>query len=379
MFKITGKKLSLESQIKLSPKQLRRLHNLDCERAKTDYVLSILGRRERVHHTKSSQGTDKLANKRSGAVLRRLEERLVNDAHANHTPMVRSKNSQWVGVEIECYIKDFNTDDDEHCEYCEGSGTAACSNCEGNGYLYLRDDNGNEYEVVCGQCNGDGHHECGECDGLSSSNSSDLSSLRDQLKKAQVANCSVRTDGSLSSGGLEVCILFDASKGFKKLEKLCKVLADNGATVDSSCGLHVHLDYHGFSKTQVLAIGRHFEKFLPVLSQLVPASRRSNNYCKLKACDSDRYSAINLTAFSKHKTIEVRLHSGTTSFEKIKNWVELLICIKNRYDRKRPFTGVNNFQRFMDVLALPPHLTAYYDKRLQKFNPQTGADISAAA
>ena len=39
---------------------------------------------------------------------------------------------------------------------------------------------------------------------------------------------------------------------------------------------------------------------------------------------NDRYYMINGTALKKYKTIEVRLHSGTTNFNKIKNWVELL-------------------------------------------------------
>ena len=72
------------------------------------------------------------------------------------------------------------------------------------------------------------------------------------------------------------------------------------------------------------------------------ASRRDNYYCRglghvsdgmirsartvdeLKGRIGDRYHKVNLEAYSRHKTVEFRQHSGTTSFTKMRNWVLFL-------------------------------------------------------
>ena len=74
----------------------------------------------------------------------------------------------------------------------------------------------------------------------------------------------------------------------------------------------------------------------------MPASRRDNYYCKglghvsdetirsartvneLKNRIGNRYHKVNLEAYSRHKTVEFRQHSGTTNFIKIRNWVLFL-------------------------------------------------------
>ena len=66
----------------------------------------------------------------------------------------------------------------------------------------------------------------------------------------------------------------------------------------------------------------------------MPASRRDNRYCRglghvsdemirsartvdeLKGRIGDRYHKVNLEAYSRHKTVEFRQHSGTTNFTK---------------------------------------------------------------
>ena len=72
-------------------------------------------------------------------------------------------------------------------------------------------------------------------------------------------------------------------------------------------------------------------KSLPLLASMVPKSRRDNQYCKLDVNSpnsSSRYYAINLQSLNKFNTIEVRLHSGTTDFDKIIHWARLLNGIR---------------------------------------------------
>ena len=42
------------------------------------------------------------------------------------------------------------------------------------------------------------------------------------------------------------------------------------------------------------------------------------------AFNNNRYHKVNVMAFSSHKTIEFRHHSGTTDFNKIENWINFL-------------------------------------------------------
>ena len=369
MFQITKTGVELNKAVKLSKKQLSKLNSLDKE-DQLKYVLSILGHRHSLRSVNFAfkvRGVDHLASN-NNRVKRAFEQLLNNDDHVNHKPRVKSKDCLWVGVEIECYISELGWDD---CDYCDGTGNESCYNCEGHGEITLGDGNGNSYDVSCAECGGDGYRDCHECDG---GGRPDYYRLRNALKQAGVTRCSVREDGSLdqSKGGVEICHLFDASKGFKSLEKLCKVLNDFDAQVDSTCGLHVHIDFsQDIKDSELNRLGNRLKKFLPALCSFVPDSRLEGTYCKPQVSNRDRYSAINLTSFKKHGTVEFRLHTATVNFEKIKNWVDLLNTLKKfvlkRPVSKQPSKPVSNFQDFIDFLSLPEYLVEHFDKRQTKF------------
>lgn len=372
MFSIKDNKVFIDGSVKLNKRQKMRIEKLETDHEKTEYVLSIMGKRTRdVRHDKPRTGIDPLENNKN-KILNKFKDLLCNESGMNHKPLARLKGSQWVGVEIECHIDGMGSD----CDYCHGSGTESCYNCEGDGGLTLCDNNSNEYEVTCAGCYGEGTHDCRECDGY---DSGEKDRLRRAISRAGITHCSVRDDGSLDDEtGVEICLLFDASKGFKKLEKLCEILNDFDAKVDSECGLHVHLDVFGSNSTEVIGMGKHFVKFLPMLVKFMPRSRRNNDFCKLGASEirgHQRYYAVNLTSFQKHDTIEIRLHSGSTNFEKIKNWIELLILIKKRYTRGSTIKKIKSYQDFIDVLNLPEYLAEFYDRRLQKFNDDYALDL----
>ena len=43
----------------------------------------------------------------------------------------------------------------------------------------------------------------------------------------------------------------------------------------------------------------------------------------------DRYYKVNVMSYNNHRTIEFRQHSGTTEYEKIKNWIDFLTAFLN--------------------------------------------------
>jgi hypothetical protein len=120
---------------------------------------------------------------------------------------------------------------------------------------------------------------------------------------------------------------------------------------------------------RALNVAGKFSRAFNLLSGLVPKTRRSNTYCskKMNSIDSgDRYAAINLAAFKKHKTIEIRLHSGSTNFQKISNWALLLQKIK-----EVEFKGViDSVQKASDKLSLSESMTEYLGQRWAQFNGQ---------
>ncbi|KAA3846594.1 amidoligase enzyme, partial [Bacteroides ovatus] len=40
--------------------------------------------------------------------------------------------------------------------------------------------------------------------------------------------------------------------------------------------------------------------------------------------NNDRYHKVNFEAYSRHRTVEFRQHSGTTNFTKMENWIRFL-------------------------------------------------------
>lgn len=184
-------------------------------------------------------------------------------------------------------------------------------------------------------------------------------------------------DGSLSSRhgvGRELRRISWVDKdgrlsGLLGLEKHFK-----GASVDKTCGLHVHIDARhlpkrisfedqmvdpGYLHTAAETYDR-LTLLYPVLKKLIPKSRWNNRYCRLynnrensdtyrSPADGDRYSAINWCSYSKHGTIEFRLCSGSTNLVKIESWA--LIC-QYLFDwcSKRSNTVPTKWPQFLAIL-----------------------------
>lgn len=142
-------------------------------------------------------------------------------------------------------------------------------------------------------------------------------------------------DCSPNRGGesFEISVLVQQSKVAEVIPKLCKVLNGHSSYVNGTCGMHVHLDMRQRD------LNRAFVQLVRAQSTLyamVPKSRKTNRYCKPTrglvvdrhtSERASRYKGINARAFRRHKTLEVRIHSGTLSSTKIVNWVELLLAI----------------------------------------------------
>lgn len=156
--------------------------------------------------------------------------------------------------------------------------------------------------------------------------------------------------------------ILKGQKGPQSLKSLCEALSEIDARVNMSCGLHVHIGAASISEEHYCRIVRNYQKLEAVIDTFMPMSRRANNsrWCHtlqdidfsqcttkgqiLYAMHNDRYYKVNAVAYSRHKTIEFRQHSGTTDYEKISNWV-LFLARLVEYSFKNEITTCTSIEQ----------------------------------
>jgi hypothetical protein len=168
------------------------------------------------------------------------------------------------------------------------------------------------------------------------------------ISAAGVSDWRVKGDGSLTAGngrvGWEIVSpILRGQDGIDQIEKICRVVRDLGATVNRTCGLHVHHDVADCTVDALKNIARGWINNRHLIDGLVSESRREGGsyYCRplsshdlqiIERCTTveemrrigiDRYRTLNYAAFARFGTIEVRQHQGTMSFEKIRTWIML--------------------------------------------------------
>jgi hypothetical protein len=117
-------------------------------------------------------------------------------------------------------------------------------------------------------------------------------------------------------------------------------------------------------RTAAIARGKKLEKVLPLMLKMVSESRRNNQFCR--PVMSNMRTAINLASLRKHGTIEVRLHQGSTNFEKISNWIDFLYYTSRAKKAVRNAKKVTNVKQFKNYVGRPLHrISAYIDERIK--------------
>jgi len=372
--------LSLDISGLLSARDQNTLMHLS-ETEKTQYLLSKLGLRlsndDARHSVRSRRKTLAEVESSDKPLVREEKNHFVNllrrrfSVGSNTTPR---DASQYYGIEIECFIP-FKSMDLSKYDF-ESRGTCECSDCEGSGQLTFRHrDSGHEIESECPSCNGSGEIESDDDSGNDDQAIEAASEFFNRkVKELQIRGLDVKHDGSLDADGnddvlpLELTLLVKQDD-LRDLEKLCKLLNDLGAYVNASCGLHVHIDSRNKTPAQIRTIAKRFKAVMPFLGDMVPKSRRTNSYCKLDVSTfkGQRYFAVNLTSFEKHKTIEIRLHSATTSFVKIKNWLRVVSAV---YATKRT-ESIDSWQAFFEYIKADADLIQYINQRVATFGGST--------
>jgi len=146
----------------------------------------------------------------------------------------------------------------------------------------------------------------------------------------------IKGDGSLrrqeGETSTELAIL-DTEEGINKtLKNIQAVLDNNNTRIDDSCGLHVHLDMR--NKIAELCF-HNLVKMQNIFYKMQPGKREENQYCRKTRStnifkiinERERYLGINPLSLENHQTLEIRLHEGTYKAKEINNWIVFLLKV----------------------------------------------------
>ena len=150
-------------------------------------------------------------------------------------------------------------------------------------------------------------------------------------------------DSSISGHSPAECVtpaLNGSRDGFKALKSCCDSLTEAGASVNVSCGLHVHIGAENITDEHYINVFKNYQMLEDAIDSIVSASRRNSRWCRsirnydfsdcttkddvFETLGGDRYRKVNPVAYVAHRTIEFRQHQGTVSYTKIRKWVNFL-------------------------------------------------------
>lgn len=168
------------------------------------------------------------------------------------------------------------------------------------------------------------------------------------------------------------------------VDNVCNKLKAVDAKVNKSCGLHVHLEVSNETDDTRSNIRNWWQIFESIFFAIVSPSRRNNSFTRKtvgvpdRTWSSDRYHALNVMAYRRHGTYEIRLHQGSVNPEKIKNWTIILLnffdtfstvpATPNRLKRVKSFNDRDRMMYFYNSLSLPLTLRKYALKRIKEFD-----------
>ena len=200
-------------------------------------------------------------------------------------------------------------------------------------------------------------------------------------------------DASVSGTGLElVSPILQGADGLRDAMIAVDALLGAGARVDRSCGLHVHVGAARMTGLQIARVAELYTSNNDAIDTILAASRHdgASTYCRrhsrttLTAAMNNlngvvghdairhavtglgsRYMTVNLTAYSRHGTIEFRQHQGTLNKEKVASWIKFVLALteKATEDGFDTSTNLGSLSALMDTLEMDDQTKAFMNRR----------------
>jgi len=212
----------------------------------------------------------------------------------------------------------------------------------------------------------------------------------------------VVADGSVQGGCEVVSPILSGNAGLDTLRRVVRVLKAAGASVNNSCGFHVHVDARDLEGIEIINAVSRYARHESVIDGFMAPRRRGDRsqWCHtmtpvaqrlladgaystaqgLQYLVSSRYFKLNVHAFVRHGTLEFRQHAGTMNINKMVNWIifavnfvetsrmapEFMANYKEEFQEKR-------LAKFANILA---NLDSnnYYDIRTYRVASMMGMD-----
>jgi hypothetical protein len=243
-----------------------------------------------------------------------------------------SGKDNYIGLEIECLA---NVDDKQAEKIIRKYPIAKTTQLKDDGSIDIENSEDEKYHI---------DKYCEHCDG-----GYNLSELIEHKGKCWACNKFIRelTKEELAYKPLkdfELAFLFKEKDLRESIIQIKAILKEMKAKVNSSCGLHVHLDMRNRDPNVCFA---RLLTHQDMLFKLVKKNRRNNPYCQSVPPDTTvdqeyggHHAAINSSALSEHNTLEIRLHHGTVNTREIYRWIKLLTTI---VEGKKPGWFLNKY------------------------------------
>jgi hypothetical protein len=217
-------------------------------------------------------------------------------------------------------------------------------------------------------------------------------------------------DGSLRSDGVEIVSpILHGEQGLEILGKVLTALRDSGHSVDTSTGIHVHMGLGHAKLNHIKSFLKLYVRYEHVMDYMMGRSRRGNNnrYCAshsrggqkwemddmfnaLKRSknmtqvqdalqpNGSRYTKLNLHAWSRQRTLEIRHFGGSLNATKVKNWILLLDAMWRQAQIHTVVAVYNNVTKpaesaysfFTNTLSHEPELADYWHSKVREMVKQ---------
>jgi Putative amidoligase enzyme len=203
-----------------------------------------------------------------------------------------------------------------------------------------------------------------------------------------VRDGSVTGTGTGQGNGIElVSPILKGEQGLQDLAKALDALHSAGAKVNTTCGIHVHVDTNGMNGMQRKNFFNSYVLNQDIFDSLVSKSRRNNrNYtCRygsseradyanaLESGDVNRYNryrTVNITSYAKYGTLEFRQHQGSLSGKKVVAWVKLLLALASKAQASTVAdeTVYNSLAELLEAVNLEPATKNFLLRRQSVLN-----------
>jgi hypothetical protein len=183
-------------------------------------------------------------------------------------------------------------------------------------------------------------------------------SLRNETVSRASRDFRIVQDSSVRGAGTAaefVSPILSGQEGLETVAKFAQALAAIGATVNQSCGFHVHVGGFRPQLPFFKNLVKLYSKFEVAIDTVMPASRRGNVHNLIRSVSrvspqaidaatsidgiitaatglpaneySARFFKLNLASFKKHTTVEFRQHAGTVDAAKAVAWIKTCLRI----------------------------------------------------